>query len=382
MHTQHLLVLDPIAFRGGSKIATENILHLLDTEQVRVTVLSADPDSWCSKQFTRVKLIQPRWFAKQDKGISYFVRHIYIAMLIVLTRLRFGKINTALGASGPGIDLSLYLVKRFFDFRVIQLVHGPVARSNTITRCLSSADQVHYLPSTRDSIVAALARTNTGNNQHLSPPRFFVMQNGLPGDNWPSPCQYETPGLFWAASLLKWKGLDTAVKAIEYVEPELRPPFTICYIKPKDTSLPISQAPIELESVTWIENPDNIDALRAQANIFISTSDNEPFGLSILEAMAAGHCVVIPADSAYWDQVLVDGRDCIKYRPGDAWDLSRKLRCLTGNLPLVHVLGQRAKSVASTYRASTRYATIIQCLLQNGDIIVAGAQKTNAGSLT
>ena len=72
----HLLVIDPTAYAGGSKVATENILKLLDHKQMRITVLSADQHSWNWPKLKRVRLYQPKWLAQQDRGISYFLRHL------------------------------------------------------------------------------------------------------------------------------------------------------------------------------------------------------------------------------------------------------------------------------------------------------------------
>lgn len=123
--------------------------------------------------------------------------------------------------------------------------------------------------------------------------------------------------------------------------------------------LPISKAPIVIEHIHWYENPINIDQIRASANIFISTSTNEPFGLSILEAMAAGQCVVIPADGAYWDQILKNNINCIKYQTKKADSLQEILSMLNNNLTLVIRIGQQAVKIAEHYRAKKQYKNII-----------------------
>ena len=89
---------------------------------------------------------------------------------------------------------------------------------------------------------------------------------------------------------------------------------------------------------------------------------NEPFGLSILEAMAAGQCVLIPADGAYWDQVLTNHIDCLKYKPDNPSDLKQKLIMLTNDMPLIAQLGGQAAKVALLYRASKQYKNIVDTL--------------------
>jgi glycosyltransferase involved in cell wall biosynthesis len=360
---RHLIVIDPTAFSGGSKVATENMLRLLDIEQTRITILTADANSWRLPLFKRVRLYQPRWLASRDQGITYFLRHTCIALNVLLLRLRFGRFDIALGASGPGVDLALYLLKPILGIKIIQLIHGPVAQSNTIARSLMQADEVHYLESCRDSLVATLSRI-TDTPQNIMSSRFHIMQNGLSLHAWPTACQTLYPAIFWAASLLKWKGLETLLAALNKIEPECRPATHICYIKPQHTQLDISPAPVDLELVYWYENPINIDQIRASTNIFISTSSNEPFGLSILEAMAAGLCILIPADGAYWDRTLTNNIDCIKYRAGDADDLAQKLLMLSKNMKRVTELGGRAAKIALNYRAKKQYANLKKSLTE------------------
>lgn len=368
-HKHHLLVIDPTAFSGGSKVATESILRLLDSDQIRITVLSADPDSWHWPQLTRVALYQPKWLARKEQGIAYFLRHLFIALNILLLRWRFGRVDIGLGASGPGVDLALYLLKPLLGLKVIQLIHGPLAKSRTIARCLLAAEQVYYLQSSRDSLLSCLTAIDPHSKQTL-PAHCQLMQNGLSEQRWPTPCQQQGPVVLWAASLLKWKGLEILLTALGRLPAEKRPATHICYIKPKETQHPISKLPHALHKVHCYENPANLDQIRASANIFVSTSKNEPFGLSILEALAAGHCIVIPADGAYWDQTLEDNINCIKYQSDNSEDLMQKLLLLKNDLQQVIRIGQQAAKIATRYRAKKQYANIqsgiVQSLLLKG----------------
>jgi glycosyltransferase involved in cell wall biosynthesis len=356
-HKRHLVIIDPITFSGGSKVATQNILRLLDPNKIRITVLTADPDSWCYSQLKRMHLYQPKWLAEKEQGIAYFLRHFFIALNLLLARLRFGPFDIGLGASIPNLDFALYLLKPLLGIKVIQLIHGPVACSRTIARCLLAAEQVYYLQSSRNSLLNLL---NCRSQEMLTilPENFHIMHNGLNELNWPTPCQRQKPAVFWAASLLKWKGLEILLAALHKLPPKERPTTHICYIKPKDTKLSSSQIPKNIEQINCYENPVNLDKIRASANIFVSTSKNEPFGLSILEAMAAGHCVLIPADGAYWDLSLEDNINCIKYQADNSEDLMQKLMQLNRDIQQVIRIGQQAANVATNYRAEKQYASI------------------------
>lgn len=375
---RHLIVVDPTAFGGGSKVATESILQLLDPQQIRITVLSADKSSWLGRNIKRVHLAEPNWLAQKEQGFGYFLRHAFIAFNLLLVRLRFGRFDIALGASGPGVDLALYLLRPLLNFNIIQLIHGPVAKSRTIARCLQAALHVYYLQSSRDSLQTALTALESA---HVElPAHFHLFQNGLSDDKWPTPCQSHTPVIFWAASLLKWKGLDTLLEALQRINDQQRVQTHICYIRPQGVQLPTSNAPIAIDHVDWFESPADIDTIRSDANIFVSTSKNEPFGLSILEAMAAGQCVLIPADGAYWDQVLEDNIDCLKYIPDDPVDLKNTIIMASSDITLIHRLGTQAANIALSYRASKKYANIVVNISRSADVVInkgnlAGTQQ-------
>jgi glycosyltransferase involved in cell wall biosynthesis len=370
---RHLLVLDPTAFRGGSKIATENILRLLNTDETTITVLTSDMQSWKWSRIRRMRMRQPGLLANAETGIPYFLRHAFVLLNLLLARLLHGRVDAVLGASGPGVDLALYMGRPFLGYRLIQLVHGPVANSRTIARCLAKADEVHYLGSSEESILSSLATIGIEPIGLDTMPGFYLMENGLPEHAWPTHSRTTRPVLFWSASLLKWKGLDTLLEALAGIPVEMRPETHLCYIRPRNTRLPVTDAPVPVERVSWHEDPEALDTIRASASLFVSTSRGEPFGLSILEALAAGHCVLIPADGAYWDGVLEDGINCIKYAPADANDLARKILNIAGNMKLAARIGENAAQLALGYRARLKYA-VIRNSLQPGPQVSARDQ--------
>ena len=360
MKPNHLLLVDPIAFPGGSKIATSHALALTDPERLQITVVTRDPSSWSGQNLRTMPLIEPRFLADREQGIAYFLRHVIILLNIFIARLRHGRIDTAVGASGPGVDLSLYLGKRCLGYRIVQLVHGPVARSRTIARALFAADRVFYLESSQSSLVSALGSVEPQiSAQELeTDARFQAFVNGLPAERWPGPTSAQEPRLFWAASLLKWKGLSTLLDALQHLHADTPLQTDICYIRPRETRVELGPEPRDIEHVAWHENPPDLDRIRATCSIFVSTSQAEPFGLSILEAMAAGLTVVIPRDGAYWDRVLTDRKHCLKYRPGNASELAERLLELTRNPALIAELASHSRLLAQAYRAADCYASI------------------------
>ncbi|WDD96828.1 glycosyltransferase family 4 protein [Thalassomonas actiniarum] len=357
---KHILILDAIPFAGGSKIATNHILATLAQENIRYTVISKDRKSWPGKQVRFSPLWQLPWFSTCEQGWGYLLRQLLLMVSVIGARLKYGKIDLAIAPSGPGVDLALYLAKYLVPYPILQFIHGPVAPSKSIALCLVKAKKVYYLNSARTSIMAALRRImgEKKAQEHIRSKAFEELVNGLPRPCWPSPCRYEKVKVFWAASLLKWKGLEFMLSAIKSLPPKDRPQTEICYIKPKDIKQEISRAPQAIEKVSWYQAPKNLDEIRAGCNIFVSTSIKEPFGLSILEALAAGHCVLIPADGAYWDQVLEHNVNCFKYPPGDSQQLANLIRHVSRDMTLLKRIAGQGQQLAQTYRAEKQYQGI------------------------
>jgi glycosyltransferase involved in cell wall biosynthesis len=380
MKTETCLLFDPIGFAGGSKIATAALLQHPTLRHMRVVIATCDPSFWHAinkqnqghVQVTIAELPKLGTLASARFGWRFWLKQCCYALAICLIRFKFCvlRFESVIAASGPGVDMALYLVKPLVCRKLIQIIHGPIGASRSIGYALNRADYVFYLPSALNSIVTALS-TNTPARCIESitlPENFLPFTNGLCRDRWPSACNYSTPQLFWCASLLTWKGLDKFTNSIKQLKTSVNYRTVICYIRPKQTTLSISVAPQALPHSEWHEQPANLDQIRQRCNIFVSTSEKEPFGLSILEAMAAGMCVVIPTDGAYWDIVLTDNQQCLKYQPADSTSLPTILQFAIENLDLVEKIGNNAKQLAQQYEANRCYNSIAQALIARQDI--------------
>lgn len=377
------LVFDPIPFKGGSKIATSDALNVCRTTNSEFIVLTVDPDFWQNTEFfdkhkvTVTKIATVSWLMRQHTGAFYWLNQLWMLLILLKTLFVHRGINKSVGASGPGIDMPLYLLKKLVNLEVIQFVHGNVGLSRSIGYCLSIADSVFYLPSAKSSIELALEAyiqhatkindTSALAQSYFSSARYSTFLNGIPSSRWPTQSQTIVPIGFWAASLLKWKGLDTLVEAAKAAALTKAVPVNICYIRPIDTCLPVSSAPVLLKHATWHEDPDDLDQIRSQSNIFISTSCNEPFGLSILESLAAGMCVVIPQDGSFWDQQLTHNENCIKYQPENPQSLCDALLYAANDKQTFKRCCANATKIAQQYKAEYRYQKFAQHI--NGDIV-------------
>lgn len=364
---KNILVLDTIPYAGGSKVATQAILEPLRLNNISINVVTRDTASWSGVADRQYRFFELPGLAHCESGWGYFARHLLILPFLLTAWFRCGRPSVVVGPSGPGVDLSLYLLKKIFPLSLIQLIHGPVASSKTIARCLTSADLVAYLPSTRASIEKTLARIMPVDvaRRYAYKNEWMPMINGLPTRQWPTPiaADFSCARVFWAASLLKWKGLDLLLNALNKFSEPVRPETSVCYIRPKATLLPVSTLPEHISKVHFYESPSHLDKLRSSCNIFVSTSKYEPFGLSILEALAAGMCVVIPKDGAYWDQILEEGVNCVKYNPDDPLDLYYTLQTLSLNMSHAKDIALSGREIADSYCAEITYRPLMDSIL-------------------
>ena len=366
-----ILVFDLVAFAGGSKKATASILYETGIDSTNIVCLTKDPESWRSTSQHIYRLHEPGCFSNAEQGFKFYLRQVVILLAILVLHCRFGRFSLVVGSSGPGVDFALMLYRMFTGSLYCQLIHGPVSRSRSIGFALSQTDLLGVLESEKKSTYRALRCVfdkDKGREKFCSSQTLFF-QNGMTQHEWPSERVREAQGIFWAASLLKWKGLDTLLQAVDTPTFNEAISFTettaavnICYIKPVNSLLPQTAEPNSKGNIRCFEKPANIDEIRRHSSVFVSTSQNEPFGLSILEALAAGLCVVIPQDGAYWDRKLVDGVNCVKYSPGDHEQLARLLGLLIRSPKWTWRIGRAGIQEAQEYRASNRYASLATSL--------------------
>lgn len=365
-NSKHILAIDAIPFLGGSKVATNSILSQFANTDISVSVLSSDPKSWKSDNIRVIEFREFPFLAKRETGPLYYLKHLFISIHLFVNWLKLGKNTLLMGTSGPGVDFSIYLVNILTGAPIIQLFHGPVARSRSIGNAILRSDIIIYLPSTLTFIRKALGSVINEReiDSTLGKKSIKPMLNGISQQAWPSGSKnnFKKLHICWAASLLKWKGLDTLSEALYMFDSKATPKTTICYIKPKSTSIEMSELPTNLNNTSYFEQPSNIDELRSQSNVFVSTSHNEPFGLSILEAMIAGLCIVIPRDGAYWDSILQEDVHCIKYIPGSSKDLYKRLVYLQNNMDVAKRISIESKKIGDQYQAETTYLPIVKAI--------------------
>ncbi|HHP0481568.1 glycosyltransferase family 4 protein [Vibrio campbellii] len=368
---KRVLMFDAIPMQGGSKIANAELIKQCDQRDVISYIATTHPEHWTAifRSNPRVQVLKiKRSPIKSHHGIAYWLMNSFYLIQLLLVTLKLPKLDWFMGLSSPNNDMPLYLLRLFSRKPIVQMVHGPVGISRASGYCLVKAHAIHYLANTRDSMINALVA-------YLKMPKPAVERywttlnassfvNGLSSQRTPKQANPISKRVFWAASLLKWKNVDLLLDAMQQDE-TTNLNAIICYIKPNIAGVDCSEPDFSQPNVEWHESPNNLDELRAQCGVFVSTSINEPFGLSILEALAAGMCVVIPQDDSYWDRVLTHGKNCIKYIPNDAASLHNAIVLLNESPWLKVTMGLEALNVASLYTAERCYFSITQQLCKD-----------------
>jgi len=117
----------------------------------------------------------------------------------------------------------------------------------------------------------------------------------------------------------------------------------------------------------YLELPDLVDAYRG-CDIFVIPSDTETQGLVALEAMACAKPVV-GADAGGLRDVITNGVDGLKFRPGNAEDLARCVLNLLGDKNLRERMGASARRKAEQFsqgRIAEEWKALYLSLLERG----------------
>jgi len=369
---KRVLIYDPVPYKGGSKKVMKNIIAELPSN-IEIWVISNDKDSWLgvsNSNLHYVPLLSPRWLQSKTTGILYFIKHFVYLLSLIANMIILKRFTKIIGFSGPNVDFSLYLLTELINIDIIQLIQGNIAKSKVSGFALTRAKQVFYLPSTHASILYALrsyrkySPKNSSNN--IANKKFKAFVNGIDCSTIKAKTKNNKIGFIWAASLLKWKRVELFIAAMTKLNSHTKERgkyfASVCYIKPTTDAYIDLNSFNKVDNIHWYSDPKNLNDIRAESSVFISTSENEPFGLSILEAMAAGLAIVIPADNAYWDQHLTDGVNCIKYTPNNTKSLTKALTRLIEDPTFLLQISQQAKHSSQKYCNLRCYSQILKCI--------------------
>ncbi len=113
----------------------------------------------------------------------------------------------------------------------------------------------------------------------------------------------------------------------------------------------VSQRLLE-ERVCFTGSVTNVSDYLQASDIFVFPTENEAFGISLIEAMACGLAVISTVVGGVKD-ILENGRDGLAIEPGSFEQLADALVCLLGNESLRQQLGSAAYHTTLTHYATT-----------------------------
>jgi glycosyltransferase involved in cell wall biosynthesis len=164
--------------------------------------------------------------------------------------------------------------------------------------------------------------------------RITVIPNALPADRIaaaPKRPPYTAAGFRSAIVVSRidaMKRVGILLDALDKASPKLREISFTIYGTGGEFDALKSRAAAAHPNVHFPGYSSEIPTHMSQADLLIHTCPEEPFGLVILEAMAANLAVLVP-DSAGPGAIVQDNINGFKFRPNDPADLARRLEELT-----------------------------------------------------
>ncbi|REL28007.1 glycosyltransferase [Thalassotalea euphylliae] len=368
---KRMLVFDPVAYFGGSKQVAKRLLAQLPRD-IEVWVTTNDVATWQGEAVHCYQLSTPSWLRDKKYGIPFYLKHMCYALQLMRLNKEAGGFERIVGLSGPTVDFALAILQCCKQSNLVQLVQGPVPNSRSAGFGLSRATRIFSLTSALPTVKLAITRfVNSTIVGKKAVPTSAIEEftNAIERSDIKVHQRSKKVEILWSASLVKWKRLDVLLEAIKVLRTTYRLTefsVNVCYIKPpagepKCIDLEAIKAHLP-DNVRLFEQPDNLAELRARSSIFVSTAEQEPFGLAILEALAAKLAVVLPRDGAYWDKTLVDGKNCAKYQPLSPLALAQCLARLIHNPKGCHRIAIKGRLKSKHYRATQCYSQITKAL--------------------
>jgi glycosyltransferase involved in cell wall biosynthesis len=143
--------------------------------------------------------------------------------------------------------------------------------------------------------------------------------------------------------------------------------FLVVGSGPEEQRLQDYAAAVSIGPVFFLNHRGDVPSLLHQVDVFLLTSRREPFGIVVLEAMAAG-CPVVATRSGGPDSILTDGVDGLLADVGDVKGLTNHIISLLKDDGFARKLVQAARrTVADLYNleaVSTRMADIYREVLK------------------
>ncbi|MDJ0766188.1 MAG: glycosyltransferase family 4 protein [Myxococcota bacterium] len=246
-----------------------------------------------------------------------------------------------------GIPVVQYVRERFYPDRAAKWA------LNRAKAVFTVGDDIHRLVSTIAPDIAAVQ-----------------IDEGLSRQQWPAPRQKDAYGWFWASALARWKGLPFLLEAYSKVREARKdikkfPDLTVCYVRMPSHAAAADEVPPEMPAgVRLLSNPPDLQALRSAASVYLhSALVPEPFGRSILEAMAAGLCPIVPNEGGA-AHLVTHMKTGIQYEARSEESLAAAMNLVLDNPQLALRFGNAAAEAATAFRSDIVFKPVVDTLLQ------------------
>ncbi len=341
---------------GGSATSLAALVPELENAGFEVRIAAVREDGW-----DRMGLADKTDFIRSKHWDAYHGLRFFGREALRSGELRAiaskHRASVILGNNTPMTNLAAYWAAGSLSIPMIQYIRGTFFPSRLNRWALDQARAIFLVGDEAERLVKGL---------HLKKqPPMMQIKEGLSKNQWPSPRGPEARGWLWASALAAWKGLPMLTSAYEELRSEqgALPPLHICYAGFEGTdgdagALPDTVPP----GVTLRHNPPDLDDIRAGCRAYFHTSLRpEPFGRSILEAMAAGLCPVVP-DEGGGALLVRHEENGLVYPARSKEGLKEAMRALLEDPHLADRLGGAAAKSALAYRASQAFGPVIKTL--------------------
>jgi glycosyltransferase involved in cell wall biosynthesis len=224
--------------------------------------------------------------------------------------------------------------------RVLQgLVHSYEASIGRLI--LRSSAEVVVVSSAVSNHIDGLARTA----------RVTTVPNGVDiGRFRPEPVSPTTPGLVFVGRLIGNKGPDVLVDAVTLLRARGRPVrATFVGDGPMRAALEhLVRDRGLVGAVRFVGHVSEVERYLSSGTIFVRPSSSEGMPLAVLEAMAAG-CCVIATDIPGTNDLIVNHENGLLVAPRDAYGLACAVQALCDQPALRNRLSQAARDTARRY---------------------------------
>jgi glycosyltransferase involved in cell wall biosynthesis len=339
-----LLVHDESPGLGGSVTSLGALLPFLRSAGWRVEVVALQPEGW-EGEGIEPHLLRRR--GERVKGAAYFAREAVRALDLRALARRLGP-DVLLANNGPTANLATHLAGRSLGLPVVQYVRGPFPRSDLAGKILRSASAIFTVGDECTRLTSAVGRV-----------RVEPVAEGLDPSRWPRPRAPFTRAWLWNSALVGWKGLPLLLDAFGALGASA-PPLHVCYTTLPDHHPDAVEPPVRVPAgVEMHRAPPDLDELRSRCIAYVHTALRpEPFGRSVLEAMAAGLCPIVPAAGTP-GRLIRHRVNGLVYAPGSARGLESVLRLVAREPALCAQLGARAESDARAYRSDLVFQPVL-----------------------